>query len=211
MFNTKYYWRARAYHTKDTSSWSTFYSFTTIKAPNIAIPSLLSPANAALNIAVSGVTLNWSFTQNALSYDIEVATDSLFSNISAKSNTINTSIQFVGLTKKTKYYWRVRSRINEVFSAWSNARWFETGYPSGINEFGEFDLINIYPNPASNLFKIDLDGAFHVKIIDIQGKEIYQTESKNSIEINSSNWFPGIYFIYLQQDEKFYSYKMIID
>jgi hypothetical protein len=211
LFNTKYYWRARAYHTKDTSAWSAFYSFTTIKAPTIAIPSLLSPANAALNVAVSGVTLNWSFSQNANSYDIEVSSDSLFSNVTARSNTVNTSIQFVGLTKKTKYFWRVRSRINEVFSAWSNARWFETGYPSGFNELGAFEKINIFPNPASNTFKIELDGDFHLKIIDIKGKLIYQKEGSNSIEINSSNWQRGIYFIYLQQDAKFYSYKMLIE
>ena len=162
-------------------------------------------------MAVSGVTLNWSLSQNANSYDIEVSSDSLFSNVTARSNTVNTSIQFVGLTKKTKYFWRVRSRINEVFSAWSNARWFETGYPSGFNELGAFERINIYPNPASNSFKIDIEGEFNLKIVNIQGKLIYQTEGSNSIEINSSNWQHGIYFIYLQQDEKFYSYKMLIE
>jgi hypothetical protein len=210
MYGTQYYWRARAFHTKDTSRWSAFYTFKTINPPSIGAPVLISPANATVNVPVATVTLSWNFLPNALTYDIEVATDQLFTSIAAKGNTINNTILFSGTQAKTRYYWRVRGRINEIVGAWSTVRWFETAPPTGTNEIGNQASIKIYPNPTHESFKIEFEGDFTLKVYDTKGSLIIEIAGKNSAEINSNEWHPGIYFINLHKGDQCYTQKIVI-
>jgi hypothetical protein len=210
LYGTQYYWRARAFHTKDTSGWSVFYTFKTINPPSIGTPVLISPANAALDVPVATVTLSWNFLPNALTYDIEVATDQLFTSIAAQGNTINNAILFSGTQPKTRYFWRVRGRINEIIGAWSTLRWFETAPPTGTNEIGDKASIKVYPNPTHESFSIEFEGDFILKVYDTRGSLVLETASKNSIDVISSEWHPGIYFINLLKGNQCYIQKIFV-
>jgi hypothetical protein len=73
------------------------------------------------------VTFQWSAAANATSYEIQVATDSGFTNIVDDVLTPSTSQLISGLSTGTPYYWRVKS-INAVGgSNWSEAWSIWTG------------------------------------------------------------------------------------
>jgi hypothetical protein len=210
QYSTKYYWRARAFHTKDTSSWSKVNWFSTLAAPVIGVPQLISPANATVNIPVGPIILGWSASSNANSYDVQVGDDANFTNVLASGNALGTASQFSGGTAHARYYWRVRGRNGTIISNWSVVRWFEFGAAVGMEEKDTKNLIHIYPNPASHSFKIDLDGEFSLKVYDSQGKLILDTKGSNSTEINSSTWQSGIYFLNLNKGTQSYIQKLLI-
>jgi hypothetical protein len=209
-YGTQYYWRARAYHSQDTSRWSGFYAFKTLNAPTLGAVQLVTPANGANNVPVGSVTLGWNFLANALTYDVEVSDDQAFSAILASGNTTSNAIYFTGAQANTRYYWRVRGRINSLLGPWSTVRYFNTAPATGANEIGEKQSVKVYPNPASQSFNIELEGAFSIKIYDIQGKLIYEGQDTNSAEINSSNWFPGIYFLNIYKGSECFIQKIIV-
>ena len=72
-------------------------------------PSLLSPKNKATNVSTTP-TLDWSDVSGATQYEVQVATDSGFSNIVASNNTLTTSQWLVSpdLGSGTTHFWRAR-------------------------------------------------------------------------------------------------------
>ena len=72
------------------------------------------------------------------------------------------------------------------------------------NDFG--NNLNVYPNPTTGEFSIDLMDNLNsviVTITDIEGRFIQQTEYKNSQVLNLNlNQPSGIYFINIQSDEQ---------
>ena len=73
--------------------------------------------------------------------------------------------------------------------------------PTGI---GKKATINAYPNPFRNIIKVtnQENNFFTVNITDLMGKQVYQGSlGKSSIkEIETSTWQPGIYLIYLTDE-----------
>ncbi len=70
---------------------------------------LTSPPNGAVNVS-TGPTLTWAATPQALTYDIQVATDPGFTNIVAAATGLpGTSYTAAGLAPATLHYWRVRA------------------------------------------------------------------------------------------------------
>ncbi len=89
---------------------------------------------------------------------------------------------------------------------------------TGINE----DKLNnanvtIYPNPASSILNISMEGIDNlfpteIKVYDILGKIVFaETSTKNKIAINSSHWNSGLYTISIQQNKSSLHKKIIID
>ena len=73
---------------------------------------LSSPQNNATNLILTE-TLAWSLDVNASSYDLQVATDALFTNIIVEKNTIAalyTLNASDNLLESTSYYWRVKAK-----------------------------------------------------------------------------------------------------
>ena len=127
LYGTKYYWRARARHSMDTSIWTAERNFNTIDSLNLS-----SPANNAVNQSIipqlSWITINGSFK-----YEIQVDLTNLFNTPSLSSSIVNAvlsganqSISWDTLNFGLDYYWRVRSiNLNDT-SKWSPVRKFQT-------------------------------------------------------------------------------------
>ncbi|OYX85714.1 MAG: hypothetical protein B7Y83_03825 [Flavobacteriales bacterium 32-34-25] len=79
------------------------------KAPSV--PTLVAPANNLLCID-NAVTLQWNVASDpdsdAISYQLEIAKDNLFTQI-AYTNSTTTPSKTVSLEKGVRYYWRVKA------------------------------------------------------------------------------------------------------
>lgn len=72
-----------------------------------AYPQLINPPNNSLNIPLT-TNFNWSKIDTAQSYRLQVSTDSLFNTIIVNDSTLIDTFKIVsGLSKGTKYFWRV--------------------------------------------------------------------------------------------------------
>jgi hypothetical protein len=95
-----------------------------------AIPTLIAPANAAVNVAVKP-TFTWSNVSEADSYRVQVSTASAFSVLAVDDSTRvgNTVTLGTSLNSTTKYYWRVNAKNTAGTSSWSGIFSFTTGVP----------------------------------------------------------------------------------
>ena len=127
--STKYYWHVKADNNFGSKGWSDTWSFTTGIAP--VPPVLLSPIDGATNQLLS-LSLSWNASSGAMSYNLQVATDSTFSSSSliANQNVGNTNAkQISGLSKSKIYYWKVATVNSYGTSGWSSVWSFSTGSP----------------------------------------------------------------------------------
>ncbi|RKG85685.1 endopeptidase, partial [Corallococcus terminator] len=125
---TAYYWRVRAINScGGTSGWSAARGFTTRGCVNLAAPTLSSPANGATGVALAPA-LDWSDVASASGYDVQVATDSAFTNVVRNTTALGSSAWNVtpGLSNLTTYYWRARATDSCGASAYSAAASFTT-------------------------------------------------------------------------------------
>lgn len=127
-----YYWRVNATNVGGTGPYSTTNSFnTTLTAP--AVPTLLSPANLAINVSRQP-TVSWNSVLGATSYSVEVATDAGFTNVvSSQTGITGTSYSISTLLAAgTVHYWHVSSTNIGGTSAYSGEWSFTTRAPATI-------------------------------------------------------------------------------
>lgn len=73
-------------------------------------PTLLAPANGAVNVSLQP-TLRWSRATGATTYHVQVATDSLFTQLVVQDSTLTDTSRTIGpLNRNTLYYWHVRGK-----------------------------------------------------------------------------------------------------
>lgn len=202
-FSTKYYWRARAFHSRDTSSWSSYGSFTTVNRPVIGIPVLTSPANGQLNVPLSQLTLSWGAAANASSYDAQVSTDEQFNTVVASGNTTARSVLFTGQQINTKYWWRVRGRLDTLIGTWSAPRWFQTVPPVGLNST-EINLNTIiFPNPVDQKLNIETQQPSSIVVYDLLGTKVFESIMGNtSHHVETKTWKQGIYLLKVEINQR---------
>jgi len=124
--STQYWWRVSATNIGGTSNWSTVWSFTTIIAAPPP-PALVSPPNGATN-QQAPVTLDWDVSPGATSYQVQIATDALFTQIiEDTSGLTGDSYAVSGLASNTQYWWRVSATNTGGTSNWSTVWSFSTG------------------------------------------------------------------------------------
>jgi hypothetical protein len=129
---TTYFWRARAVAGCGPGAYSAATSFTTQACVAPAAPTLTSPANGAAGVAVSP-TLDWGDVASASSYEVQVATDSAFTNV-VRSATALTSSQWTvspALSPVTTYFWRARA-VGCTTGAYSGGFSFTTANVCGL-------------------------------------------------------------------------------
>lgn len=84
-----------------------------------SVVNLTSPIDTMIDASQSQI-LVWDEEPNATAYDVEIATDNLFTNIIASSNVIFNSYTAFNLASETTYFWRVKPKNScgeGVFSA----------------------------------------------------------------------------------------------
>ena len=210
VHGTRYFWRARVFHAKDTSRWSPIQYFNTIPPPVIGVPVLVSPAQGAKNIPLTPLLLSWNFSSNALSFDVQVSQNEDFSTIIASGNALGNASQFSGMQGNTRYYWRVRGRNGNFTSAWAT-RWFETAPPTSLVENAIEKEIQVYPNPASSFISVRTKGTFEVQVQDLKGKNMFiQADNMNELNIQTQDWPEGLYLVHIKQNERKVMYKILV-
>jgi hypothetical protein len=118
----------RAYNTAGNSDYSNEASSTTLPPPPSA-PTLKSPAGAS---TVPNLTprLEWNASTGAVSYGVQVATSSSFTNLLVNETGITDFYYDIALgilNWNTTYYWRVNaSNSFNSTSSWSSYRYFKT-------------------------------------------------------------------------------------
>ncbi|MCX6160767.1 MAG: GEVED domain-containing protein, partial [Ignavibacteriae bacterium] len=108
--NTAYFWRVRARNQAGLGPFASWFKFTTIVATPIA-PVLTAPANNSTGVSLTPA-LSWGAVTGALSYRIQVSTDSLFATSQFDTSGITAvtlTVPANKLTGLTKYYWRVNA------------------------------------------------------------------------------------------------------
>lgn len=99
----------------------------------------------------------------------------------------------------------------------SNLGWCN---PFGFNSNNKFSINTIYPNPAKNQISIELEASVEssvtIKLINQLGIVVFQKEkvlsvSKNTIEINTSEFPTGMYLAFVETKEGTLSQKIILE
>lgn len=163
---TTYYWRVYAYAGGGKSAPSETWSFSTAVRP----PDVVAPANRQENVGGLPIALTWSRIPEALTYDVEVATNLTFSTVVASvSNVADTTVNISGLASNTRYFWHVRSADADTFGIWCQRSQFTTGTLTSVEEQDGDESI-IAPNPASDHIVITVEAAAGViDIINVEG------------------------------------------
>jgi hypothetical protein len=177
---TKYFWRVKASNEISTSNWSLVWSFETVFGP----PNLISPTNESIGIDVSAMYL-WEKATEVSSYDIQVSEFIDFSVLIMDSSYISTSSVLSNLLEYDKtYYWRVRSRNDEVVSEWSLIWKFRTAYQPVVLISPEDNSVNVTINSdfvwqehaSQNFYEIEV-----AKSEDFSNNVIFETIENLSI------------------------------
>lgn len=83
------------------------------------------------------------------------------------------------------------------------------GGPLSTESFDQNE-ISFYPNPATSVLNIELEGKAEVEIYSILGKRVIQTEVQNQKAIAVDNLISGVYLVKIIQDGKAVTKKLII-
>ncbi len=187
-------------------------------------PMLASPANGATSISINP-TLIWRASAGAMSYRLQVSTDSTFSSaVFDQGGITDTLKQISGLSKNTRYYWRVNAAITGDTSEWSVVWSFTTTALTLIEQIGSdipttYALYQNYPNPfnPATTIEFDLPERSYVRLVvyDVLGREIERLVNeeldagKYEVNFDASNLSSGVYF-YVLDAGKFRDVKKMI-
>ena len=112
------YWKVKAFANKDSSAYSSVFSFTTVNSFPQA-PALYTPSDGAIN-QMPDVNLSWSQTSGTTTYIVEVGLDSNF-DIPEFIDTVSTlNLNPPNLKFGKTYYWRIRTLQTGNTSPWSS-------------------------------------------------------------------------------------------
>ncbi|TAL69415.1 MAG: M6 family metalloprotease domain-containing protein [Bacteroidetes bacterium] len=118
----RYYWRIKVHTAIDTSEWSSVWNFRII----LGSPTLVSPVNNS-HSQDTALILSWSAPFGADTYGLQVASDSLFTNIIYNfTNITGQTKEIAGLNHSFRYYWHVNASNAGGTGQWSDFWYFNT-------------------------------------------------------------------------------------
>lgn len=215
-FGTAYNWRVRAIHALDASDWSEAWKFTTVNTVTLE-----SPANNATDVKLSPL-LSWTAITGLAGYEVQLANNSSFNNLLADeivASPERTLAVPLVLEKDASYYWRVRGVNGLDTSNWSATWTFRTTPPVGIGEIGPEHEMDIYPNPAKNVFYIEEKGnqarSVQMTMTDLVGqkvldKQIVFGQGDKTKPVDVSGLQKGIYLVRISYENNTITKKLII-
>ncbi len=140
------------------------------------IPTLSVPENAAEDVDLEAVSLEWEVVENADEYLVEVAKDDDFETIVIDEKTPATVYAAPPLEPRTEYFWKIRAVDMQA----------NTGADSEARSFVTSDCTNAI-SPTSKL--VDRDGDFYAVTISTtqSGCEWSTSESKSWISVSPTS------------------------
>lgn len=120
---TQYYWRVKAINDFGQTEFSKIFKFTTSNKFTLNPPNLIKPSNNFI-FTNYNIDFEWSNLAMVSSYNFQLSKNNDFSLIILDTIVESNTILLSNLGQDIKYYWRVKSKINEISSEWSNVRSF---------------------------------------------------------------------------------------
>ena len=141
------------------------------------IPALSSPVANATGVGIQP-TLAWYATNNAATYDIQVATNNTFANIVETASNINSTYFILAnlLSTNTTYYWRVRAVNGCATGTYSTARSFTTLQPT-CTTFTSADVPKTISGSGTPIVTSTLNITQNIAITDINVLNVVGTHS----------------------------------
>ena len=135
--STKYLWRIRAWHDRDTSSWSTPLVFNTVKYPK-----QLTPTNSNFLGTGSTTKFSWEALKGGVKYQIIIDTTANF-NSPLRFDSLVEANELIrsNLLFRPLYYWKVRALTYNDTSEWSET-WVFKVLPVKLN-YPKNNIINL--------------------------------------------------------------------
>ncbi len=165
--------------------------------PTVALP--------ATDISITGFTANWAKQNNAQSYNLDVATDILFTSYVTgyqALSTTDTSKVVSGLDADSTYYYRVQTVYSQGSSPYSNIISLVT-----ITNIPKIKGFNSYFVKNKILHLNMLPKYADVNIYDVNGRNIYSSvSSSESLEIPIN--ISGVYFVTIRNNKEIYKLKI---
>ena len=156
---------------------------------------LLTPGNNWQNRPVD-LTFDWE-DGNVLTeeYDFELALDDQFTTIVESETVTESTIDIVGLSYETEYFWRVRTKNSCQEGPFSDTFRFVTKVSLGFND-QTIEKLVIYPNPTSNILNISAATPItNVEVVNILGQVLISEKEVAISQIDVSKLSTGNYFI----------------
>lgn len=161
-------------------------------------PGLFTPVNNSTGLSLTP-QLSWLPVQSAVTYRLQVSTDSLFNTLIINDSTLTQLTYNVPsgiLNNGVKYHWRVRAKNISGSGAYSPAWNFTTGLvgvsQNGVDIPKVYKLYNNYPNPFNPSTKIRFDLPLETKG-SIVKLVIYNLLGEHVSELVNSQMQPGSY------------------
>lgn len=138
-YNKKYFWRVRAINDKDSSDWSSVFSFNTA----IKTPTILFPKDKEIAVKLKD-SIKWTESPSATDYHLQVSYSYDFANpVYNARNYKKTEYPLANLVNNVSYYLRVRAFRNSDSSSWSDIISFRTNIATPVIESPLNNQINI--------------------------------------------------------------------
>ena len=106
------------------------------------------------------------------------------------------------------------SKLFVTYNDWNLSKAVVKSYilPTGMFEVNNDNHISIFPNPASDNFKVECIGQkFKVEIYDLKGNQLYEAKDVfNSIVIQSKSFTRGVYIVKVIGQNKIINHRKII-
>ena len=215
MYDSTYYWRVKAAHTKDTTEWSGAWSFSTINTVY-----LVSPNNGDTTVTLP--QFEWEAQTGTDGYVVEYDLSDGFENAEPAIVDAPATIYNViyPLEKGKTYYWRVKAFHDGDTTGWSETRNFITEPEQGIENYLTDNTVSVFPNPANDELNISIQSSekmdVNIKILNLLGKEIVNDsyifeQGVNTRKIDVNTIENGVYILQLESNGNIFSHKLIID
>lgn len=159
-----------------------------------AAPQLSSPPDGIAGVSAAPL-LQWGNVQLASSYNLQIASDTLFAAVVADESLLTAVSHQSPLNPGQKYFWRVRSRNGAGYSGWSDIWSFTTGTGNTYSYYfeGGWNLISMpmsvdnnsvelhFPYSMSRAFEYLPSGSYSPRDSLFPGKGYWLKFSSSSI------------------------------
>ena len=207
--NTLYYYAIDAYDASSQAAVTITGTFTTGGTPPSTTNGVIS------NITTTSAQIDFMVNTFGIQSQIEVAyglsATALNSYYYINNTTTNTptpfAFNFTSLTPNTTYYYSVGAYSptlvgNRILGSFTTSA-------LGLVDNEQKAKFNLYPNPTTDNFSIEMDN--EVKSIDIYSLQGQKVMTSNSKEVNVSNLSKGIYLVQIEdENNKISTQKLIV-